>query len=158
MNEVVFKDVQMSQLSSRLGIPKTTVTKIWDTYINRLSRQIEEGKTVKFLNVCYLRVNDTEVKKGEGYQETLAYIAHEIADELSLSQVLVYRVLTSFEEYLILDIQNLYCYSIRGICRIRLERYGNSYKVRIKKSTKYNAMDVYISTMSTFKRKVESAV
>lgn len=152
MNEVVFKDAQMSQLSKRLGIPKSTVTKIWDEYINRLSKQIEEGKTVKFLNVCYLVVNN----KCEGYRETLAYISHEIADKLGYTQVLVYRVLTSFEEYLILDLQKLYCYSIRGICRIRLERYGGDYKVRIKKSTKYNSMDIYVSTISTFKRKVEA--
>lgn len=152
MNEVVFKDAQMSQLSKRLGIPKSTATKIWDEYINRLSKQIEEGKTVKFLNVCYLVVNN----KCEGYRETLAYISHEIADKLGYTQVLVYRVLTSFEEYLILDLQKLYCYSIRGICRIRLERYGGDYKVRIKKSTKYNSMDIYVSTISTFKRKVEA--
>lgn len=152
MNEVVFKDAQMSQLSKRLGIPKSTATKIWDEYINRLSKQIEEGKTVKFLNVCYLVVNN----KCEGYRETLAYISHEIADKLGYTQVLVYRVLTSFEEYLILDLQKLYCYSIRGICRIRLERYGGDYKVRIKKSTKYNSMNIYVSTISTFKRKVEA--
>lgn len=151
MNEVIFKDVQMSQLSRRLNIPKSTVTKIWDEYIDRLSRQIENGKTVKFLNVCYLKVNN----RCEEYQETLAYISHEIADKLDFTQILVYRVLTSFEEYLISDLQNLYCYSIRGICRIRLERYGEGYKVRIKKSTRYNARDVYISTLSTFKRKVE---
>lgn len=152
MNEVVFKDAQMSQLSKRLGIPKSTATKIWDEYINRLSKQIEEGKTIKFLNVCYLVVNN----KCEGYRETLAYISHEIADKLGYTQVLVYRVLTSFEEYLILDLQKLYCYSIRGICRIRLERYGGDYKVRIKKSTKYNSMNIYVSTISTFKRKVEA--
>lgn len=152
MNEVVFKGAQMSQLSKRLGIPKSTATKIWDEYINRLSKQIEEGKTVKFLNVCYLVVNN----KCEGYRETLAYISHEIAVKLGYTQVLVYRVLTSFEEYLILDLQKLYCYSIRGICRIRLERYGGDYKVRIKKSTKYNSMNIYVSTISTFKRKVEA--
>ena len=152
MNEVVFKDAQMYQLSKRLGIPKSTATKIWDEYINRLSKQIEEGKTIKFLNVCYLVVNN----KCEDYQETLAYISHEIADKLGYTQVLVYRVLTSFEEYLILDLQKLYCYSIRGICRIRLERYGGDYKVRIKKSTKYNSMNIYVSTISTFKRKVEA--
>lgn len=158
MNEVVYKDVQMEQLSRRLGIPKVQVTNIWNEYINRLSSKIDAGETVKFLNVCYLRVNSKELKKGEGYQETLAYISHEIADKLGYSQVTVFRVLTSFEEYLILDLQNSYSYSIRGICRIRLERYGGSYRVRIKKSTKYNSMDVYVSTISTFKRKVEEAV
>ena len=158
MNEVVYKDVQMDQLSKKLGIPKTTVTSVWNEYTQRLSDKIEAGESIKFLNICYLRVNSRELKKGEGYHETLAYISHEIADKLGYSQVVVFRILTSFEEYLILDLQKSYSYSIRGICRIRLERYGGGYKVRIKKSTKYNAEDVYVSTIGTFKRKVEVAV
>lgn len=158
MNEVVYKDVQISQLAKRLGLSKTTVTNIWNEYTGKIISKIEAGETVKFLNICYLRVNSRDLKKGEDYHETLAFISHEIADKLSLSQTVVYRVLTSFEEYLILDLQKSYSYSIRGICRIRLELYGGKYRVRIKKSTKYNAEDVYVSTISTFKRKVEVAV
>ena len=158
MNEVVYKDTQIKQLAEKLNIPKTTVESIWNGYTGYLKDKIESGESIKFLNVCYLRVNSCELKKGEGYYETLAYISHELADTLGLSNILVYRVLTLFEECLISDLQKFYSYSIRGICRIRLERYGGKYRVRIKKSTKYNAEDVYVSTIGTFKRKVEVAV
>lgn len=157
MKEVVFQETFLNQIANRLTIPKSTVKKIWDKYTDYLIKKIDSGESVKFLNICYLRVNTKNLSKGEGVFETLAYIAHEVADVIGESQILVYRVLTSFEEYLILDLQNFYSYSIRGIVRIRLERYNGYYRVRTKKSTRYNGKDVYVTTIGTFKRKVEFA-
>lgn len=150
--EVVYKDVQISQVSNHLNIPKTTVNDIFTSYVNYLKGKIDKGETVKFLDVCYLRVDG----KDESAHETLAYISHELADTLKLSPVVVYRVLTTYSEFLIRDLKKLNKYSIRGLIRIRLERnYKGEYKVRTKKSTVYNGKSVYITTTNFFKRKAE---
>ena len=155
MKEVVFQGTFLNQIANRLTIPKSTVKRIWDKYTDYLIKKIESGESVKFLNICYLRVNTKNLSKKKRIFETLAYIAHEVSNAIGESQILVYRVLTSFEEYLISDLQNFYSYSIRGIVRIRLERYNGYYRVRTKKSTRYNGKDVYVTTIGTFKRKVE---
>lgn len=150
--ETVYKDTQISQVSNHLNIPKTTVYEIFTTYVDYLKEKIDNGETVKFLDVCYLRVNG----KDEQVHETLAYISHELADKLKLSQVVVYRVLTTYSEFLIRDLKKLNSYSIRGLIRIKLERnYKGEYKVRTRKSTIYNGKDVYVTTTNFFKRKVE---
>lgn len=150
--DIVFKDDQVNQISKYLKITKITVSNVLTMYVNYLKGKLSEGETVKFLNVCYLRV----AGKDESTHETLAYISHELANDLGLSQVIVNRVLTTYEEFLIKDLKRLYKYSIRGLVRIRLERnHKGEYRVRIKKSTVYNGQDIYISTTGYFKRKVE---
>lgn len=150
--ETVYKDAQISQVSNHLNIPKTTVNQIFSSYVEYLKNKIDNGETVKFLDICYLRVEG----KDEQIHETLAYISHELADDLKLSQVLVYRVLTTYGEFLIRDLKKLNSYSIRGLLRIKLEKnYKGEYKVRTKKSTVYNGKDVYVTTTNFFKRKAE---
>ena len=150
--EVVYRDTQIEQIANKLGITKTSVESVWLEYVDRLKSKIAEGKTIKFLNICYLRVNGDEDKT----HETLAYISTEIGNKLSISGTVVYRILTTFEELLIKDLQRFYSYSIRGLIRIRLEKNSKGdYKVRIKKSTVYNGYDVYVLTLGSFKRKVE---
>ena len=150
--ETVYKDAQISQVSKHLNIPKTTVYQIFTAYVDYLKGKIDKGETVKFLDVCYLRVNG----KDEQVHETLAYISHELADSLKLSHVVVYRVLTTYSEFLIRDLKKLNSYSIRGLIRIKLEKnYKGEYKVRTKKSTVYNGKDVYVTTTNFFKRKAE---
>lgn len=152
MGEIIYRDVQVSQLARRLGLSKVCISNILDSYIGYLKDRISCGETVKFLNVCYLKVEGKDIEN----KETLAYISHEIADELRLGQSVVYRVLTSFEEYMISDLQKFYSYSIRGLVRIRLKKnYNGEFKVRVKKSTVYNGCDVYVSTLNSFKRRVE---
>lgn len=150
--ETIYRDVQVDQLSRKLGIHKSTVSAILNEYIGYLKHKLSQGETVKFLNICYLRV----AGKDEKERETLAYISTEIGRKLKIGSAVVFRVLTSFEEYLISDLQRFYSYSIRGLIRIKLEKnYKGEYKVRTKKSTVYNGIDVYVTTLGSFKRKAE---
>jgi len=150
--ETVFRDVQVSQIASRLGITKISVTSVLTEYFNYLIEKLENGKTIKILNICYLKVGGQEQKN----HETLAYISNEIGKKVGVSQSVAFRILTSFEEYLIRDLQRMYKYSIRSLVRIRLEKnYKGEFKVRTNKSTRYNGRDIYVTTLGSFKRKVE---
>ena len=150
--ETVYRDDQVTQIGKYLGIPKNVVCDVITSYVEYLKNKLEGGETIKFLNICYLKVGG----KDEGVHETLAYTAHELGDRLDVQPNVVYRVLTTFEEFLIRDLKKLYSYSIRGLLRIRLEKnYKGEYKVRTKKSTVYNGMDVYVTTLGSFKRKAE---
>lgn len=150
--ETVFKDTQITQISKHLNIPKTVVYSVLTTYINYLKEKIDNGESIKFLNVCYLRVNGKE----ENTFETLAYISNKIGIIVGQQQPVVYRILSTFEEFLIKDLRKLNSYSIRGLIRIRLEKnYLGEWKVRTKKSTVYNGLDIYVTTLPSFKRKAE---
>ena len=149
--EIVYRDEQVNQIARNLSIPKKTVKDVIVGYVNYLRDRIEEGKTIKFLNVCYLKVAGQE----EETHETLAYISHELGDILSVSPNVAYRVLLSYEEFLIRDLRKLYSYSIRGLLRIRLEQdYKGEYRVRARKSTAYTGKDITVSVTNRFKRKV----
>lgn len=151
VKDIIYRDEQVCQIAKKLNIPKSTVTDIWKEYVYYLQERIREGHTVKFLNVCYMVVD----KKDDELHETLAYISKEIGDILSVSDSMVYRVLTSFEEYLIHDLRNFYSYCIRGLVRIRLEKFKEgTYHVRLSKSKIYNG-NVRVVTLGSFKRKVE---
>lgn len=151
--EAVNKVDQISQIAERLNLSKVTVEGIWNSYISLLKSKIDNGESIKFLNVCYLRVGSDLVKP----QETLAYIATEIANVLSLESAIVLRVLCCYEEFLISDLRKLYDYRIRGLVRIRVEKVdSNKYKVRLRKSTVYNDKDIRVITLNSFRRKVIS--
>lgn len=153
--ECIFKDTQVTQISNHLGITKKVVNDILTYYVGYLKSKLESGETVKFLNVCYLKVGGKDIE----VHETLAYISNIIGKELDVTQSVVYRVLTSFEDFLIKDLQNLNSYSIRGLIRIKLEKnYKGEWKVRTKKSTAYNNWDIYITTLPSFKRRAEAFV
>lgn len=151
IKEVVYREEQVNQLARRLNLTKTMVADILNGYVGYLKDKLSKGETIKFLNVCYLRVDG----KDEETHETLAYVSNELGKDLGISQSIVYRVLTTFEEYLISDLKNFYSYCIKGLFRIRLERYGNGYKVRTKKSTVYDGLNVTVTTLGSFKRKAE---
>lgn len=150
--ETIFKDVQVAQISQHLGISKKLVNEVITNYVMYLREKLESGETVKFLNVCYLRYDGKDLD----VYETLAYISHKIADNLGTTQSVVYRVLTSFEDFMIKDLQNMNPYTIRGLVRIRLEKnVKGELKVRIKKSTTYNNWVIHITTLPSFKRRAE---
>lgn len=151
IKEVVYREEQVNQLARRLNLTKTVVENILSSYVSYLKGRLSEGKTIKFLNVCYLRVDG----KDEETHETLAYVSNELGRDLGVSQSIVYRVLSTFEEYLISDLRNFYSYCIKGLIRIRLEPYGNGYKVRTKKSTIYDGINITVTTLGSFKRKAE---
>lgn len=152
MGEFVDKSTQIEQVSRKLNIPKVTVSSVWDSYVNYLRGKIENGESVKFLNICYLRVG----KNSTFFHETLAFVCSEIDKSLKLGRDFIYRILSCYEEYLISDISSFYNYQIRGLVRIRLEKYLNgTRRVRIRKSTVYNGEDIRVVTLNSFKRKVE---
>lgn len=150
--ETIYRDVQVAQIATSLKLNKNIVESIIVGYVSYLKKHLEEGETVKFLNVCYLRVNGQD----ESSHKTLAYICTELSKDFGVSSNVIYRVLTSFEEYLISDLQNMYTYCIRGLINIRLEKNTKGeYRVRTKKSTIYNGLPVYVTTIGSFKRRVE---
>lgn len=152
IREVIYRDEQVNQLASNLNLPKTTITGILKEYSCYIKERLMDGYTVKFLNVCYIRVNG----EAEREHETLAYVATEIGRKLGVSGDVTYRVLSSFEEYMVRDLRKFYGYCIKGIVRIRLEQTSEGiYKVRTKKSTRYNGLPITVTTLGTFKRKAE---
>ena len=99
----VFKDVQVTDLSYKLNLPKTVISTILNTYINYLKDKVLNGDTVKFLNVCYLKVDGSP----ESMHETLAYVSNEIGNRVGQSQNTVYRVLSTYEELILEDIRSM---------------------------------------------------
>lgn len=148
--EISFKKEQVDEISFKVGIPKVMVNEIISGYVGYLRGRIQAGKTVKFLNICYLRV----AGKDEELHETLAYISTELSKELGRSQVMVNRVLLELEEMIIRDVSRLGAVTVRGLVRIKAENTYSGYRVRIKKSTSYNGEDVYVTTLPSFKRRV----
>lgn len=152
--DTVFKSEQVYLLSKGLGVTKKDVKLVLDTYVNRLVKNLENGETVKFLNICYL-VN--EEKGISNYQETLAYVSNEIGKETRLGKELVFRILSDFEGVIVRDVRNFYTYTIRGLLNISCCEYTEGvYKVRIRKATKYDCRGIRVVTINSFKRKVES--
>lgn len=152
--EVVYKRAQLSQLASKLGISKVQVSTVWELYVLTLQEEIAKGNTVKFFNICYISVEGKPLAE----TKTLAYIAHEIADELKLGKDVVFRILLSYEEYLIRDLRKSYYYSIRGLVGIRLVPRNGYYRVKVKKSKVYEGMDIRVMAMPSFKRKIEGRI
>lgn len=151
--DTVFKSEQVYLLSKGLGVTKKDVKLVLDTYVNRLIKKIEDGETVKFLNICYL-VNEEKGKSD--YQETLAYVSNEIGEETKLGKELVFRILSDFERAIVRDVRNFYTYTIRGLLNISCCEYKEGvYKVRVRKATKYDCRGIRVVTINSFKRKVE---
>jgi nucleoid DNA-binding protein len=128
------------------------VSAILNEYVGYLKSKIQQGESVKFLNVCYLIVDDKEI----GEQETLAYISNEVGKKVGQTQTVAFRVLTCFEDVLVRELRKLNNVTVCGLVRFRLEKnYKNEYRVRSKKSTTYNNLPIRVSTLPSFKRKVE---
>lgn len=153
IKEKLYRSEQVDQLARRLNLTKGVVEDVLVSYTNYLRERLNEGFTVKFLNVCYIRVDG----KPEELHETLAYTASKIADKIGISRNIAYRILSSFEEYLIRDLKNFYSYNIRGLFSIKLQNMGKGYgyKLRLNKSYAYVGENVYITAINSFKRKVE---
>ena len=83
--ETVYRDVQVAQVATSLKLSKNVVENILTTYVAYLKKRLEEGETIKFLNVCYLRVNS----KDESSHKTLAYVCTELGNTLGISSSVV---------------------------------------------------------------------
>ena len=132
--DTVFKTDQINILSSRLGVNKSDVRLVLDNYISRLVSKLENGETIKFLNICYL-VNEEQGKNK--YHETLAYISNEIGNSTKLGKELVFRILSEFSELIADDVKKFYSYTVWGLLNISCCEYTpGQYKVRIRKASK----------------------
>ena len=153
IKEWLHRDSQVDQIASRLNLTKSTVSSILTGYVNYLRSRLDEGNTIKFLNVCYIVVDG----KSEELRETLAYTASKVADTVGVDRVVAYRVLSAFEEYLVKDLRNFYGYNVRGLFSAKLQNFGKGYgyRLRLMKSSAYVGSNVHITALNSFKRKVE---
>lgn len=156
-NKSALKSDQLSQVAQNLGIPYYKVEEIIDEYTCYLGEKLRSGESVRVLNICYLNAGVSKrVPK-----ETTAYISYEIGKRVGMSSNVVYRVLSTYEEFVIRNLRKTYDCRIRGLVRITLEPFYSKkvdktvMKVRMKKSTIYNAKDIRVSALSSFKRKLE---
>lgn len=154
MTEVFFRKEQVEEISSKLNITKLSVEEIVFAYEDYLIKRLQLGKSVKFLNICFLKRTNAD-----STIETLAYTSTEISKEFNgrYSSEMILRVLTTFQEVIESNLKKFNGFSIKGLVRIRLVEYGNGYKVRIKKSTTLTGEDVRVQTIGSFRRKVEFA-
>lgn len=152
--DIIYTKEQIASIANELGISKSDVNNILGSYSGYLQTKILEGKTVKILNICYLKNNNENLDISNAYRETLAYIATELSEMIGLGSVTIQRVLSTLEDFIVADIKEGKGYSLRGLVRIRCNKDG---KVRIKKSTKWNGEPVSVVTLHSFKRRVENA-
>ena len=149
----VYKNEQIYAINKSTKLNKTDIKKVIDCYISYIKEQVLSGRTVKFLNICYLSSgNDTK------YRETKSYISTEIAMKLNLGRESVYRVLSDYEDIIIDGLKKrTYSYSIHGLLSISVTDYINdTVKVRIRKSDSLANLNIRVLTLNSFKRKVES--
>lgn len=151
---IIYTKEQIASIANELGISKSDVNNILGCYSGYLQTKILEGKTVKILNICYLKNNNENLDISNAYRETLAYIATELSEIIGIGSVTIQRVLSTLEDFIVADIKNGKGYSLRGLVRIRCNDNG---KVRIKKSTKWNGEPINVVTLHSFKRRIENA-
>lgn len=147
----IYKEEQIDVVSRKLNMPRTVVKSIVERYIDMLLDELSTGKTVRVLNICYLRV------KNESFdcdRKTLAYISSEIGKELSIGGATVLRVLTFLEDQIVSNLQRGNGFTLRGLIRIQTAEENGSTRLRIRKATCYNSAPVYVSTLGSFRRRV----
>lgn len=153
--QIVYKEEQINNLSERLNLTKTCVVNILNCYIGYILDRLSIGETVKFLNICYLKVGGKGVSDT---RETLAYVANEIGYVVDVTPEVVLRVLISFEEYLLNDLRHGKDYCIKRIVRLKVDTLPDGRKkLRVCKSTIFNGMDITACALGSFRRKVENA-
>lgn len=150
MNKVSKSDLIYS-LSKVVGVPQSDVKRVVDAYVSRLKDRLENGETVKFLNICYLVNNENK----DYYHETLAYISTEIGNDTKLGRELVFRILSSYEDMIVHDLRKFYSYGVRGLVKFRYTEYSQGvFKVRVNKGSNLDS-NIRVVTLNSFRRKVE---
>lgn len=150
MNKVSKSDLIYS-LGKTLGVSQTDVKRVIDTYVGRLKNKLDNGETIKFLNICYLVNSDNK----QYYHETLAYISTEIGMETKLGKELVFRILSTYEDMIVQDLRKFYSYGVRGLVKFKYTEYRRGIcKVRVNKGSNLDS-DIRVVTLNSFKRKVE---
>lgn len=151
--EIWYRERQVEEVAEKLKVTKADIDLVFRNYAAYLQERVNEGRTVKVLNICYLK---NKVSGDDDKIETLAYIATEIANSTGMGNVTVSRILSALEDVIIKDICNGVGFSIRGLVRIRVISENREKRVRIKKSTKYNGMPITVVTLGAFRRRVGS--
>lgn len=147
----MYKRDQIVLVSKRLNIFEVRVREVLDSYEKYILNKLNNGESAKFLNVCWLKNSDST---NDSF-ETMAYIATEIATELSLSKELVLRILQTYEELIQDEVRKFYVFVIRGVCKIYLSEYSEGeYKLRVSKSQALGS-NISARAVGSFKRKVE---
>lgn len=147
----VYKEEQIDVVSRKLNLQRTVVKGIVERYIDMLLDDLAHGKTVKVLNICYLR---SKTETGDSEMKTLAYISSEIGKELCLGGTTVFRVLSFFEDQIVLNLQRGNGFTLRGLIRLQTAEENGYTRLRIRKATCYNTSPIYVSTFGSFRRRV----
>ena len=127
----IYKEEQIDVVSRKLNMPRTVVKSIVERYIDMILDELSTGKTVRVLNICYLRVKDESF---ECDRKTLAYISSEIGKELSIGGATVLRVLTFLEDQIVSNLQRGNGFTLRGLIRIQTAEANGSTRLRIRKT------------------------
>lgn len=152
MANAIYKSEQVYALSKKVGVSQKDVKIVLDMYINGLIEKVNNGESVKFLNICYIVNSGNKTH----YHKTLAYVSTEISNKVNLGKDLVLGILLSYEELIIKDVRKFYSYVVKGLFKVYLEEYKkNVYKVRVKKASNFRNMGIRVVSINSFKRKVE---
>lgn len=156
MSEKVYKRDQIAYLSGMLNIPKTWVEDILETYLSYLSTNLKLGKTIRVFNICYIVVDGESNRP----RETLAYTATEIAKITGYSPSVVYRLLSSFEEWAIGELRSQNGCIVKGLVSLNIEESDKGNRVRARKSCVFGSNNKYdysyrVTMLGSFKRRVE---
>lgn len=108
---------QIIQLSERLNIPQKTVRLIIDSYAKYVSFRSRDNVVTTVLDIGELY--NTRLEASNRGRETLAYQARNIADELSLSPILVLGVLNDYREMILHDVSIGYVYTMLHVFTVR---------------------------------------
>lgn len=147
----VYKEEQIDIVARKLSLSRVAVKSIVERYVDMLVDELLSGKTIKILNICYLRVKTDDA---DNERKTLAYISTEIGRELSIGGATVLRVLSFFEDQIVSDLQRGNGFTLRGLIRIQTTEENDSTRLRIRKATCFNSAPIYVSTLGSFRRRV----
>lgn len=153
--EVNFRDAQVDEIVSKLNINKSQVEEIVIGYVDYLKNKLTLGESIDVLGICSI-VYDGDKKSR--LVEPLGYVAYELADLLNQSNITVKRVLDTWQEVIEKLITTNKPVTIKGLIRLKTNEEKGKVKLRIKKSTTLNNVEVRISTNDFFRRKVETVL
>ena len=152
--EVVFKQEQFKLVSKKVNLPFTKVSEVLNSYIQYLKDEITNGNTVRFLNICYIKVDGNGCKN----LKTRAFIATELSKEVDVSSSVIMGILDRYEELIEKDVTSFFPYTIKGLLRIKIDDSPKGNKLHIYKTSEYNNLPIRIYTIRQFKYRCEDAI
>lgn len=147
----VFKEDRIDEISRKLNLHRSLVKEIIEGYIGYLAGEICAGRSVRVLNICYIRPEGSNDREN---QKTLAYIATEVASQVGVGGLTARRVLSYFEERIVSDLKNGNGTVLRGLIRIWTVEENGITRLRVLKSTAYANSCMRVTTLNSFRRRV----